>query len=126
MKRLWIGILILSALLASGCLIREALMKIHTPIAADLQHSAAAALTEDWNTALDLAQHAAVRWERFHHFTAAVADHTPMDEVDGLFAELKIYASQRENPHFSATCRRLSALAEAIAESHRLSWWNLL
>lgn len=126
MKRFWIGVLILAVLLVSGCLIRTALMRIHSPIAADLKRSAAAALVEDWDTALDLARHAAVRWERFHHLTAAFADHTPMDEVDGLFAELKIYARQRENPHFSATCRRLSALANAIAESHRLSWWNLL
>lgn len=126
MKRLWMGFAILAVLLAGSLLIHTALARIHDPIAADLKQSAAAALTEDWDTALDLAQHAAVRWEKFHRFTAAFADHTPMDELDGLFSELKIYARLRENPHFSATCTHLSDLAAAIAESHRLSWWNLL
>lgn len=126
MKRLWIGLSILVVLLAGCCLIHTALARIHDPIAADLEQAAEAALMEDWATARDLAQHASIRWEKFHHFTAAFADHTPMDELDGLFAQLKIYAGMRENPHFSATCTHLSFLATAIAESHRLSWWNLL
>lgn len=126
MKRLWIGLSILALLLTGSFLIHAALARIHNPIAADLEQAAAAALNEDWATALDLAQHATVRWEKFHHFTAAFADHTPMDELDGLFRELKIYAGMRENPHFSATCTHLSFLATSIAESHRLSWWNLL
>lgn len=126
MKRLWIGLSLLVVLLAGGCLIHTALARIHEPIAADLEQAAAAALMEDWATARDLAEHAAIRWEKFHRFTAAFADHTPMDELDGLFAELKIYAGMRENPHFSSTCTHLSFLAAAIAESHRLSWWNLL
>lgn len=126
MKRMRLGLFILAALLAGCCLIHTALDKIHAPIAADLEQAAAAALNDDWATAQDLAQHASVRWERFHRFTAAFADHTPMDELDGLFRELRIYAGMRENPHFSATCVHLSFLAASIAESHRLSWWNLL
>ncbi len=126
MKRLWIGIVILALLLAGGYLIRTALISIHTPIALDLEQAAEAALREDWATALRLARVATDRWNRYHRFTAAFADHNPMDELDGLFAQLPVYAQQRENPHFSATCKQLSFLATAIAESHRLSWWNLL
>ena len=126
MKRFWLGILVLAVLLGGCCLIRTALEKIHQPIAADLEQAAAAALTQDWATALDKAEHAFVRWEKFHHFTAAFTDHTPMEELDGLFQELKIYAWEQENPHFSATCARISLLAASFAESHRLSWWNLL
>lgn len=126
MKRLWIGLSILVVLLAGCCLIHTALARIHDPIATDLEQAAAAALIEDWATARDLALHATTRWEKFHRFTAAFADHTPMDELDSLFAELRIYAGTRENPHFSATCTHLSFLATSIAESHRLSWWNLL
>ncbi len=126
MKRLWFGLLILAVLLLGSDLICAALTRIHTPISTDLEQAAAAAYREDWSTALDLAQHATVRWEKFRHFTAAFADHTPMDELDELFAELKIYAVTRENPHFSTTCAQLSFLSSTIADSHRLSWWNLL
>jgi hypothetical protein len=126
MKRLWFGLAILAVLLASGYLILNRLDKIHAPIAADLEQAAAAALREDWDTALDLAQHATIRWEKFHRFTAAFADHTPMDELDSLFAELNIYARMQENPHFSATCAHLRFLTTTIADSHRLTWQNLL
>lgn len=126
MKRLWIGLVILSTVLGSSGLIRKGLETIHSPIAEDLNTAAAAALTDDWDTALDKAEHAYVRWNTFHRFTAAFTDHTPMEELDGLFEELKIYARQRDNPHFSATCKRLRFLVFSIPEAHRLSWWNLL
>lgn len=126
MKRFWIGIFILSLLLAGSILIHTTLEKIVFPISSDLDLACKAALSEDWASAQDLAQHAWVRWETFHHLIAAFADHSPMDEVDGLFRELNIYAATRENPHFSATCTHLRFMTSAIAESHRLSWWNLL
>lgn len=126
MKRFWLGLFILASLLGGSLAIHGALVRIYDPIAADLEQASVAALKEDWATAQDLAQHATVRWEKFHRFTAAFADHTPMDELDGLFRELKIYAGMRENPHFSATCAHLSFMATSIVESHQLSWWNLL
>lgn len=126
MKRFWIGLLILALLFTGGILICESLRFIHQPIAEDLERAADAALQEDWSTALLLARRASARWYQFHRITAAFADHTPMDEVDGLFAQLPVFAQQRENPHFSSTCRQLSFLAQSMADSHSLSWWNLL
>ncbi len=126
MKRLVLGTAILAVLLAGGLLVSRAMAGIHDPIAADLQRAAVAALTEDWAAAQDLLQRATDRWEHFHRITAAFADHTPMDELDSLFVELNIYARQQENPHFSATCARLSFLATTIADSHRLTWQNLM
>lgn len=126
MKRFGIGILILVLLLSGSLLINAALYRVHTSISQDLEQAALSAMLENWESALKLARTATDRWRRYHHFTAAVADHTPMDEVDSLFAQLPVYAQQREDPHFAATCRQLSFLAGSIAESHRLSWWNLL
>lgn len=126
MKRLWIGIAILAVLLAGSLSISFAMEKIHRPIARDLESAAQKALDEDWETALTLFHKANARWEKYHRFTAAFADHTPMDEMDTLLEELEIYAKQQENPHFSATCAHLYFMATAIAESHSASWWNLL
>ena len=126
MKRLVLGTAILAVLLASGLLVSRAMADIHDPIAADLQRAAVAALAEDWATAQDLLQQATDRWEHFHRITAAFADHTPMDKVDGLFRELQIYARSRENPHFSAICVHLQECIRAIRENYRLTWPNLL
>ena len=126
MKRFWFGLLILALLYAGSLLIHHSLRFIHEPISQDLEQAAHAALQEDWSTALNMARRASARWYQFHRFTAAFADHTPMDELDQLFAQLPVFAQERENPHFSATCLELSTLARAMAESQGLSWWNLL
>lgn len=126
MKRLLLGTAILACLLAGGLLSNRAMAGIHEPIAADLRRAGAAALAEDWDAAQDLLQRAADRWAHFHRITAAFADHTPMDEADGLFRQLQIYARTRENPHFSALCAHLQECIRAIRDAHRLIWPNLL
>ena len=126
MRHLWIGVLILILLLALGLVISLRMGVIHTPIAEDLAAAAEAALSDDWDTAMTCVRSASARWEKYRRFTAAFADHNPMDELDGLFAELEVYAKEREMPHFASTCTRLNHLANAMAESHMLYWWNLL
>ncbi len=126
MKRFWIGVVILAVLLSGSFAISATMESIHRPIATQLEQAAQKALEDDWPAALELARQANDRWEKYHRFTAAFADHTPMDEMDTLLEELQVYAQTRENPHFSATCAHLCFMATAIAESHLLCWWNLL
>ena len=126
MKRLWLGILILLFLLVGSLLVQILLFRVHSDISHDLEQASLAAMSQDWASSLSLARTALSRWQRWHHFTAAFADHNPMDELDSLFAQLPVYAQNREDPHFAATCKELSFLAKAMAESHKLSWWNFL
>ncbi|MBO7184350.1 MAG: DUF4363 family protein [Oscillospiraceae bacterium] len=126
MKRFWLGVLILLLLLSGSLLINTSMRRIHTAISQDLAEAADAAMAKNWEQAFHLARSAMHRWDRYHRFTAAFADHTPMDDLDALFVQLPVFAQQREDPHFAATCLELSFLATAIAESHRLTWWNLL
>ncbi len=126
MRRLWLGLGILGILLALSVTVFVAMDRIHAPIAHTLSQAAQAAEQEDWETASALASEARARWEQYRHFTAMVADHTPMDELDGLFQELEVYAQEAENPHFAATAQHLSALAAGMADSQKPCWWNVL
>lgn len=126
MKRFWIGICLLVGLLAVTVGISVHMNRVHMPMAQQLRQAAEAALQEDWQQAAVLADRARQSWEKNWHCTAVFADHTPMDEMDGLFAELKVYGRVREKEHFAATCDRLAKLAEAMADSHHPGWWNLL
>ena len=126
MKRLWLGLSILLFLLAGGLAIHTGLHNIHNDISRDLQQAATAATHQQWDNALRLARTATARWQRHHRFTAAFSDHTPMDTMDSLFAQLPIFAEKKEDPHFAAACMELSVYARALAESHALSWWNFL
>ncbi len=126
MKRLIIGITVLSLLLGMGIGVALLFGKVHNSTARLLETAGSASLTGDWERATDFFRQARDRWEHYRHFTAAFSDHEPMDEIDGLFAQLERYALQEDADHFPALCAHLAALAEAIADSQRLRWWTLL
>ncbi len=126
MKRGWLGIGLLAVLLALGIFLQFSMDQIHTHCADTLEQAAQAAENGQWERAAALADQAYQGWQKGSGLTAAVADHSPMDEVDMMYAELRVYAGEQENPHFSATCVRLAELIRAVAEAHRFTLQNLL
>lgn len=126
MKRTWIGIGLLAALLILGLFTARWMERCHSPVAGNLKQAAEAAMAQDWNRAELLADRARGSWERSRKITAVLADHGPMEEIDSLFAELKIFLLAREQVHFASVCGQLSRQVEAIGEAHGLMWWNIL
>lgn len=126
MKRFWLGAAILALLLVLGIGAQVWMDALHTPCADTLEQAAQEALQDNWPDALILAQQASTHWEQTKKVISSLADHTPMDEVDMLLAELRIYASTRETPHFAACCTQLAAMMQAIGQAHAFNWWNLL
>ena len=126
MGRLWIGIGILVLLLVLGLWISHVMDDVHVGIAETLKTAAEQALSGDLEAGMDTAQRAKVRWEDHWHGSAAVADHEPMDEIDGLLAQLECYGKANQPGDFAACCKRLALLVEAMSEAHSLTWWNLL
>lgn len=126
MKRLYMGIFVLALLLAIGLFISFAMNRIYTPITNLLEEAAAAALQENVSDAKEKAEKAKKLWETYKNATATVADHTPMEEIDHLFAEAEIYARTEEVPHFAACCAQLAAMVQAMGDAHALNLWNLL
>ncbi len=126
MKRLWLGIALLLILLLLGIFLQLGMNAIYEPVSTALEQASQAALAENWQEALPLAQSAFRQWSRYQKLTASAADHTPMDEVEMLFAELRTYAKAREGAHFAACCAQLAQMAQSISQAHYFSWWNLL
>ena len=126
MKRSWIGLGILLVLLVIGLLVTWGMGKLHEPIARELEQAASFALEDDWARAVPTAAAAKTSWERGRHFAACFADHTPMEEIDALFAQMEVYAAAEENTDFAAVCAELSRKVEAMGEAHGLMWWNFL
>lgn len=126
MKRMWIGVALLTLMLVSGILVTEFLEHSQAPGAKDLDQAAALALEKDWGKAEALSIRARKNWEKTRPFTASLVDHEPMEEIDGLFAEAAVYAAARDEVSFSATCVYLAELLNAIGESHSLKLWNLM
>ena len=126
MKRLWLGVILLAALLAASLGVQRAMERIHDPIASELEQAADAALAGDWAEADRLYHRARDAWQRQRKVTASLADHSPMDELDMLFGELRVFSRERETVHFAAACRAAARMAKAIAQAHSLTWWDLL
>ncbi len=126
MKRGWLGVGFLAVFLLAGILISVVMKDAHMPTQELLQQAADATLAGDFDRAVELGMEAKDRWERGWNGTAIVADHSPMDDIDALFAEMEIYAKTEEEPHFAACCQELAQRLQAMAEAHRFSWWNVL
>lgn len=125
MKRSWIGFALLLVLLAGGIAVTWGMAKCHEPIARDLENAAKTALQGDMVQGESLMLQARDAWGRSRHLGACFADHTPMEEIDALFAQVEVYAAAREETDFAAGCAALSQKVEAMGLAHGASWWNL-
>ena len=126
MKRGWIGLALLVALLASSLFAAKKMEEYHSDGAKKLTRASAYALEDNWAPARELAFRAMKQWQEHREFTAAFADHEPMEDVDCLFAQLPAYARQEDAAHFAAICAELSKRLEAVSNAHSFLWWNVL
>ena len=123
MNRVWIGSTLLAALLVLGLWVNSRMDRTLLPLADILEEASQAALAGDVDKSLTLARQAKGQWDTAWRRTALFSDHTPMDEIDGIFAQL---ASYREDAaHLSADCAQLATLLRAVAEAHSPAWWNV-
>jgi hypothetical protein len=126
MKRCWIGVVCLVLLLMGGLYVDRVMGRSHAPVSQDLDRAAECAKADDWTGAEAFADRARENWEKNWHFSAAFADHEPMENIDALFSRLTVFAAAREKEEFGALCRELSRQVKAMGDAHDLKWWNLL
>ena len=126
MNRLWIGLGILALLLVPGWWSVEWMERCQSQTAALLEQGASEVAQENWSAADDLLTDAERQWQRHWKFTASLADHTTLDEIDAEFAQLEIYRARRETTLCAAGCVHLAQQIRALEEAYRLTWWNLL
>lgn len=126
MKRFWIGVGLLAAFLLMGILVGSRMRAIHIPISEKLAQAANTSLSGNWEEALLLEEEASGSWDRYRNFSAAFCNHQPMDEIDARLRHLEVYRQRRQIDLYCAECLYIAERLEDLAESFRLSWWNLL
>ena len=117
---------LLAALLLFGLLTSWYMGRQHRTISRELEESGWMALSGQWSDAREKAREVKSAWEKNRQLRAALADHTPMEEIDQLFEELTVYAAAGERTEFARCCAGLSVRIRAVGEAHRLTWWNVL
>ena len=125
MKRSRFGFGLLVVLLLTGLLSARAMEEIHTPVARDLITAGEYALAGDWEQAEALARQAKESWEEKELLRSCFADHGPMEDIDGCFAQLEIYCRMKEETAFAAACGETARKAIAMGEAHSLRWENV-
>ena len=119
MRRIWIGVGILLGLLVLGILVMQITDRRLGAVSDTLQQAAQA---QDWNEAVSLSALAQRQWKQRWHLMASLADHTDMDAVDSLFAQLEVCEN---DPLYILLCARLAREVEDISEGVSICWWNL-
>lgn len=125
-RRFWYGLGILVVFLAGGLWAAWGMETMHRPVTRQLEQAAQVALDGDLHRGNLLAEQAEKIWQTRRGLTAAMADHAPMEEIDSLFAQVKMYAKNGNTAEFAAYCSRIAKLVEAVGEAHGLNWQNLL
>lgn len=123
MKRIWLGLGLLAALLVLGFITIRQMDRVHLGIVDELEQ---AAREPQWEQAVSLSQEALQKWKQHRHFTASFSEHDNIDQIDSLFAQLEVYQHEKDPLSHAATCAYLSEAISALLDAHRLTWWNLL
>lgn len=121
-----VGAVILSILLIAGLFTSRNMEKSHWEISQRLEDAAWFALTENWEDARQAAAAAETQWKRCRNRNSLLSDHTPMEQIDALFARVGIFSAARNGEEFAAACAELSRYVQAMGEAHCLTWQNLL
>lgn len=125
-KRFYLGLGILIFFLILGLWVSRSMKEGARPVTRLLEQAAEAALSGDTEQGADLARQARKLWNDRWGIMALAADHAPMDEIDGLLAQMEFFARARDGQRLGACCARVAELVEAMAEAHALSWRNVL
>ncbi len=123
MTRFWIGAVTLLVLLGLGATTTWLYADTYDPLAADLRQAQDLAMQGDMTAAQKQVTQATNHWQHWRKFAAAVTDHALLEEMDGLFAQLELVSQPLE---LALLCAKLSAQAEAMSESQKITWWNVL
>ena len=126
MKRMWIGVGLLMLLLIAGLWTGRAMEDSHGRNSGILCRAADLALTGNWEKAEALTGSVRADWARKRCLTASLTHQDPMENIEGLFAQLKIYAASRDKEAYGAVCVQLASALEAVGKSNAFTFENLM
>lgn len=121
MKRSWFGFALLMVILACALLVSWVMTSVHRPVSQSLQQAADFALAGDWEEARRAAKNAEQQWQAWNGVRLCFADHTPAQDIDSAFAELRAYSAKKVTADFAAACLSLKERVDAMGKAHGLS-----
>ena len=124
MKRIWFGGALLALLLILGIFCAGFMEDAHLEQASLLNRAADLAAAGNWTAANSVFSKAHQNWDKRSAIISGLSDHEPMDQIEGCFAQLEVFAQMQDAVSFSSSCRFLAKQLEALGKSHSLSLQN--
>ena len=124
MKRCIFGAVLLAAVGLACLWTGAALNRFTEPVCRTLERAQEAALAGDWERAAKNALAAENAWAEKWHGLASAADHTPLEDIDDLFAQLSLCRRMEKKEDFPVLCAQLSRRLQAVSNAHAPDWWN--
>ena len=125
MKRIWFGVVLLILILVLGLISSTFMKETWLKQSENLNRAAILASDGDWVNARNLLAEAQAEWEEKQLLLAVLCQHEPIEQIDGLFAQLEVFSESRRTASFSSTCVFLSKLIDSLGRSHNLNLKNL-
>ena len=126
MGRIWFGISLLGILLVLGIGSSSLMERNHLHSAAQLEQAASLSAAGHLPEAEKIVRNVQAQWDDRTAFLSVLADHEPMEEIEGQFAQLETYAVTGDAISYASGCACLSRMLQALGKSHSLDFRNLL
>lgn len=126
MKKGWIAVGLLVAMVALAGWNVSALNTLTGELSAKLERAEALAERGDWDRALALTMEARDRWESKRVYLHITLDHAITDQITADFAEVLELLECREAGEYSAASAQLKTQLELLGEGELPTWENLL
>ena len=126
MKRIWFGVVLLILMLVLGLISSTFMKETWLKQSENLNRAAILASDGDWVNARNLLAEAQAEWEEKQLLLAVLCQHEPIEQIDGLFAQLEVFSESRKGASFESTCVYLARQLESLGRSHSFNFSNFL
>lgn len=126
MKRVWIAVAILLAMLAGTLIHSFYIGSFVKDLSLLLEEAEARAEADNWQAAADLTQTARDKWEEHQLYLHITLRHDENDTIYTGIREVQEFIQCQEGGEYSAANARLVANLELMAEAEQLTLKNIL
>lgn len=126
MKRLWIAVAILLAMLGSTLANSYCFNNIINNYTQQLTAAHRMAEADNWESACELTAQVIARWHKHDFYFHVMLPHRDIDEIHLTFQEVEEYLKLEESDQYNAANAKLIAQLGLLAEMEQLNWKNVL
>lgn len=126
MKRLWISLVLLFAMLGSTLGNSRYLNGLISEFKEQLTYAHELSAHDHWDTARQITQQVVEHWQAHDFYLHVMLPHRDIDEIHLIFREVDEYLKLEEADQYNAANAKLIAQLELLAEMEQLNLKNIL